>query len=572
MLDEGADVRVLAEAFMVNARHWRSLKAGQCTLPADIVEFKRQGEDDWYGPGLVACFQRMDLINALDRMELREGQAYRPMDRTFPVSYCTQLSGSSVEMAIVLGPATLRNGSTSRSKVVPLYSARLASKRDMKRLFLLRHHIVANVIREEAMLEDFVTQFAGELPDPRDDLWKKHYCVCKRIDDGAQYVECHQCARWCHPSCIEMAQLPAQDEAWYCSECSKSAREERKRKGEQGGPDDNDDDDDDDDKREEEKKRKREHKQQQQGQQQQNEKQRPDTRRRKHKRADRGQQHDEEIGPVPRTHGAGVPIRQLARTKRSQVWLLRSAEGDLLVLKLVRDVVKGKQEAGILKRLQGVTRHIPRFLTSGLFECGKEWYHGLVLGCIEHEEAYRQPDSTFASYVFQLLSALRELHELGVVHHDISHNNVLYSIPTGELTIIDFEVATNRRLGSTWSEFAPVGTPGYLAPELLDSCGWCPQVSHKIDIWAAGVLIAWQLLNVPMPDDQVNQEVSRMSFEEVAQWAQASAGPACTVGPQLTRARWGLVTQLLCIDPERRLDAASACQLFPSAWGTTQQL
>lgn len=329
---------------------WRSLKAGQCTLPADIVEFKRQGEDDWYGPvlcalyfyactflcsptprarargggvlplcrdrllwqGLVACFQRMDLINALDRMELREGQAYRPMDRTFPVSYCTQLSGSSVEMAIVLGPATLRNGSTSRSKVVPLYSARLASKRDMKRLFLLRHHIVANVIREEAMLEDFVTQFAGELPDPRDDLWKKHYCVCKRIDDGAQYVECHQCARWCHPSCIEMAQLPAQDEAWYCSECSKSAREERKRKGEQGGPDDNDDDDDDD-KREEEKKRKREHKQQQQGQQQQNEKQRPDTRRRKHKRADRGQQHDEEIGPVPRTHGAGVPIRQLAR-------------------------------------------------------------------------------------------------------------------------------------------------------------------------------------------------------------------------------------------------------------------
>lgn len=27
---------------------WRSLKAGQCTLPADIVEFKRQGEDGWY--------------------------------------------------------------------------------------------------------------------------------------------------------------------------------------------------------------------------------------------------------------------------------------------------------------------------------------------------------------------------------------------------------------------------------------------------------------------------------------------------------------------------------------------
>ncbi len=137
----------------------------------------------------------------------------------------------------------------------------------------------------------------------------------------------------------------------------------------------------------------------------------------------------------------------------------------------------------------------------------------------EHEEAYRQSDTAFASYVFQLLSvrprhvldttpltttharvtimimrqALRELHELGVVHHDISHNNVLYCSPTEKLTLIDFEVATKQRLGSTWSEFAPVGTPGYLAPELLDRCGWCPQVSHKIDIWAAGVLIAWQV-------------------------------------------------------------------------------
>ena len=107
-------------------------------------------------------------------------------------------------------------------------------------------------------------------------------------------------------------------------------------------------------------------------------------------------------------------------------------------------------------------------------------------------------------------------------------------------------------------------------------------------------LLAVQLLNVPMPNDEVNQQVSRMSFEEVAQWAQASAGPAactgydlltpaaaCSCSPpihsswmgsrgplQLTRARWEFVAQLLCIDPERRLDAASACRLFPSAWAT----
>lgn len=52
------------------------------------------------------------------------------------------------------------------------------------------------------------------------------------------------------------------------------------------------------------------------------------------------------------------------------------------MLKLVEDVAHGKQEADILKRLQGRTRHVPRFLTSGLFACGQEWYHGVVLGFI----------------------------------------------------------------------------------------------------------------------------------------------------------------------------------------------
>ncbi len=52
------------------------------------------------------------------------------------------------------------------------------------------------------------------------------------------------------------------------------------------------------------------------------------------------------------------------------------------MLKLVQDVAHGKQEADILKRLQGRTRHVPRFLTSGLFACGQEWYHGVVLGFI----------------------------------------------------------------------------------------------------------------------------------------------------------------------------------------------
>lgn len=89
----------------------------------------------------------------------------------------------------------------------------------------------------------------------------------------------------------------------------------------------------------------------------------------------------------------------------------------------------------------------------------------------------------------QLLDALEAIHAGGVVHNDIKPDNILFD-EDGSLRIIDFGNAErieerSRRLRPG----VPVGTPGYMAPEL--GSGGFPSV--KSDLFSAGVTFVHML-------------------------------------------------------------------------------
>lgn len=91
----------------------------------------------------------------------------------------------------------------------------------------------------------------------------------------------------------------------------------------------------------------------------------------------------------------------------------------------------------------------------------------------------------------QLLAALHYAHEHGVWHRDIKPANLILT-QSGQLKITDFGIARIRDAGIT-QVTSTIGTHGYMAPEQYRG----QDIDHRVDIFAAGVLLYRLLAGVP---------------------------------------------------------------------------
>ncbi|UBU11995.1 serine/threonine-protein kinase [Nonomuraea gerenzanensis] len=84
-----------------------------------------------------------------------------------------------------------------------------------------------------------------------------------------------------------------------------------------------------------------------------------------------------------------------------------------------------------------------------------------------------------------LAEALVAMHEAGVVHRDLKPANVMMT--EGEPVVIDFGIASALDSLSVTASGAVVGTPGYLAPEVLEGRA----VGMEADVFAFGATLAY---------------------------------------------------------------------------------
>jgi serine/threonine protein kinase len=150
-----------------------------------------------------------------------------------------------------------------------------------------------------------------------------------------------------------------------------------------------------------------------------------------------------------------------------------------------------------------------------------------------------------AETIYTLCSALDHLHKQKVVHRDLKPENILYSDHSQEahIKVADFGLA--RVVSANDVMKTACGTPGYVAPEILQNKGYD---SPAVDLWSTGVILYILLCGFP----PFYEEELPALFDSILHarydfpspwWDNVSDGAK------------GLVKKLLELDPVKRLTA-----------------
>mmetsp|Transcript_24256 Transcript_24256/g.46476 ORF Transcript_24256/g.46476 Transcript_24256/m.46476 type:complete len:392 (-) Transcript_24256:187-1362(-) len=142
-----------------------------------------------------------------------------------------------------------------------------------------------------------------------------------------------------------------------------------------------------------------------------------------------------------------------------------------------------------------------------------------------------------ASLLHQILTSVAYMHKRGIVHRDIKPENILFDTKDKDspIKIIDFGLA--RKYAGNRPMTTIVGTPYYIAPEVLRK-----KYDKSCDLWSIGVIAYVMLLGYPPFNGNNNKEVHDSILRGRCRFP--SAG--------LSREARSFVHRLLRKDPRKR--------------------
>uniref|UniRef100_A0A4X2JTS8 Serine/threonine-protein kinase n=1 Tax=Vombatus ursinus TaxID=29139 RepID=A0A4X2JTS8_VOMUR len=171
-----------------------------------------------------------------------------------------------------------------------------------------------------------------------------------------------------------------------------------------------------------------------------------------------------------------------------------------------------RNEVAILQNLHhpGVVNLECMFETPERVFVVMEKLHGDMLEMILSSEKGRLPEHITKFLITQILVALRHLHFKNIVHCDLKPENVLLASadPFPQVKLCDFGFA--RIIGEKSFRRSVVGTPAYLAPEVLRNKGY----NRSLDMWSVGVIIYVSLSGTfPFNEDEdIHDQIQNAAF------------------------------------------------------------
>lgn len=122
---------------------------------------------------------------------------------------------------------------------------------------------------------------------------------------------------------------------------------------------------------------------------------------------------------------------------------------------------------------------------------------------------YIESNGTFSekeisTLIPQLCDALSAIHQHGIIHRDVSPNNIIIT-PDGRLKLIDFGISRVKKQNQS-TDTVILGTHGFAAPEQFGF----HQTSPQSDIYSVGVLINYMLTG-----ELPNEKLSAGMFKDI---------------------------------------------------------
>jgi serine/threonine protein kinase len=152
----------------------------------------------------------------------------------------------------------------------------------------------------------------------------------------------------------------------------------------------------------------------------------------------------------------------------------------------------------------------------------------------------------------QLGEALLALHQVGIIHRDLSPSSVTIRRGSGPLSAkLDFGVA--KLLDAPSRPLGPVGTPGYFAPEQLHG-----SVTPRSDVYSLGAILWWALTGYERGDEHSDGSLLRRMNSPV--------GPdPLSLRPDAPPGLAAIISRMLIATPDLR----PSVEEFLHEWRTT---
>ena len=176
---------------------------------------------------------------------------------------------------------------------------------------------------------------------------------------------------------------------------------------------------------------------------------------------------------------------------------------------------------------------------------------GELFDTILEKEQFSEREA--AETVRPIIDAINYCHSLNIIHRDIKPENLLFStkVPsTRVIKVSDFGLArfiSNETLATT-----TCGTPGYVAPEILEQKPY----GKECDYWSIGVVLYILLCGFPPFYDEDNM----ILFEKIKHGKYDFPSP---VWDQISAEAKDIIKNLLIVDPSKRWNCE---QLLRHPW------